>query len=140
MPRHSLLEKFRADTRSALMATASFWEGVDVAGESLSNVILTRLPFTVPDEPVIQARMEALRRQDKNPFYSYQVPQAVLRFKQGFGRLIRTKQDKGVVLVLDKRIVSKTYGRYFFEALPQCPTRRGRLEEILAWQEKFLRN
>ena len=68
MPRHALLEKFRADTRSALMATASFWEGVDVAGESLSNVILTRLPFTVPDEPVVQARIDALRRQDKNPF------------------------------------------------------------------------
>lgn len=138
MPRHTLLEKFRADTRSALMATSSFWEGVDVAGESLSNVILTRLPFTVPDEPVVQARMEDLRRQGQNPFYSYQVPQAVLRFKQGFGRLIRTKRDKGVVLVLDKRIVSKNYGSYFLEALPHCPIRKGRLEEILAWQGEFL--
>jgi ATP-dependent DNA helicase DinG len=138
MPRHALLEKFRADTRSALMATASFWEGVDVAGESLSNVILTRLPFTVPDEPVVQARIDALRRQDKNPFYAYQVPQAVLRFKQGFGRLIRTKRDMGVVLVLDKRIITKNYGRYFLEALPQCPTRHQSLEQVLSWQRDFL--
>lgn len=138
MPRHALLERFRADTRSALLATSSFWEGVDVAGESLSNVILTRLPFTVPDEPVIQARMEDLRRQGKNPFYSYQVPQAVLRFKQGFGRLIRNKRDRGVVLVLDKRIVTKNYGQYFLESLPQCSTRKGPLQEILEWQGEFL--
>lgn len=136
--RHMLLEKFRSDTRSVLMATASFWEGVDVAGESLSNVILTRLPFTVPDEPVIQARMEDLRRQGKNPFYCFQVPQAVLRFKQGFGRLIRTKQDKGVVLVLDKRIKTKSYGRWFLDTLPACPTRSGPVAEILAWQGQFL--
>jgi len=138
MPRHTLLEKFRADTRSVLMATSSFWEGVDVAGDSLINVVLTRLPFTVPDEPVIQARMEDLRRQGKNPFYCYQVPQAVLRFKQGFGRLIRTKRDKGVVLVLDKRIITKNYGHWFLEALPNCPTQDGPLDTILTWQREFL--
>jgi len=137
-PRHKLLEKFRDDTNSVLLATASFWEGVDVPGESLSNLILTRLPFSVPDEPVIQARMEDLRRQGKNPFYAYQVPQAVLRFKQGFGRLIRNQKDRGVILVLDKRITTKRYGSWFIESLPACPTRRGSTNEVLAWQKEFL--
>lgn len=139
LPRHRLLEKFQADTHSVLMATASFWEGVDVPGESLSNLILTRLPFNVPDEPVFQARMEELHRQGKNPFYAFQVPQAVLRFKQGFGRLIRNKQDRGVVLVLDKRIATKGYGRWFLESLPNCPIRSGPVREILVWQREFLR-
>lgn len=139
MTRHKLLEKFRADTRSVLLATASFWEGVDVAGESLSNVILTRLPFTVPDDPVAQARMEDIRRRGKNPFYWYQLPQAVLRFKQGFGRLIRTKEDLGVVLILDKRIILKPYGRWFIESLPNCPLRSGTLKEILNWHTEFLK-
>jgi ATP-dependent DNA helicase DinG len=138
MPRHTLLEKFRSDIPSVLLATSSFWEGVDVAGESLSSVILTRLPFTVPDDPVMQARMEDLRSRGKNPFYSYQVPQAVLRFKQGFGRLIRTKQDLGVVLVLDKRIVSKNYGRLFINSLPACPIKSGALMDILSWHKEFL--
>lgn len=138
MPRHILLNKFRRDTSSVLLATTSFWEGVDVAGESLSNVILTRLPFTVPDDPVTQARMEDLKKQGKNPFYHFQIPQAVLRFKQGFGRLIRTKQDSGVVLVLDKRIQTKRYGRWFLEALPSCPIKSGPLKEILTWQQDFL--
>lgn len=138
MSRHMLLDRFRADTRSVLLATASFWEGVDVAGESLSNVILTRLPFTVPDEPVAQARMEELRRQGKNPFYCYQLPQAVLRFKQGFGRLIRSKEDMGVVLVLDKRIILKPYGRWFIEALPDCQKKSGPLREVLEWHRIFL--
>ena len=138
MPRHSLLDKFRSETSSVLLATASFWEGVDVAGESLSSVILTRLPFTVPDEPVMQARMEDLRRRGKNPFYCYQVPQAVLKFKQGFGRLIRTKKDMGVVLVLDKRIVTKNYGRLFLASLPACPVKNKPLKEVLSWHHEFL--
>ena len=138
LTRHQLLDKFRADTCSVLLATASFWEGVDVAGESLSNVILTRLPFTVPDHPVVQARMEALRRRGKDPFYNFQVPQAVLRFKQGFGRLIRNQRDKGVVLVLDKRIATKSYGRLFLQALPPCPVKNDTLKNILAWQGDFL--
>lgn len=137
-PRHRLLDKFRDDTNSVLLATASFWEGVDVPGESLSNLILTRLPFSVPDDPVIQARMEDLRRQGKNPFYAYQVPQAVLRFKQGFGRLIRNQKDRGVILILDKRITTKRYGSWFIESLPDCPTRRGTTNEVLAWQKEFL--
>lgn len=138
MPRHRLLERFRQETHSVLMATSSFWEGVDVPGESLSNLILTRLPFNVPDEPVFQARMEELRRQGSNPFYSFQMPQAVLRFKQGFGRLIRSQGDKGVVLVLDKRIATRAYGSWFLESLPPCPVRKGPAQEILAWQKEFL--
>jgi ATP-dependent DNA helicase DinG len=138
LPRHRLLEKFRDETHSVLMATSSFWEGVDVPGESLSNLILTRLPFNVPDEPVFQARMEELRSQGSNPFYSFQMPQAVLRFKQGFGRLIRSQRDRGVVLVLDKRIATKAYGSWFLDSLPPCPVRKGPASEILAWQRGFL--
>lgn len=137
LPRHRLLERFRQETHSVLMATSSFWEGVDVPGESLSNLILTRLPFNVPDEPVFQARMEELRSQGNNPFYSFQMPQAVLRFKQGFGRLIRSQGDRGVVLVLDKRIATKAYGRWFLESLPPCPVRKGPASDILAWQRGF---
>ena len=138
IPRHKLLEKFQADTNSVLMATASFWEGVDVPGESLSNLILTRLPFNVPDEPVFQARMEEIKKQGKNPFYDLQIPQAVLRFKQGFGRLIRNKNDQGVVLVLDKRVATKRYGHWFINSLPPCPLRTGSLQEILTWHGEFL--
>lgn len=138
MPRHKLLEQFREDTTSVLMATASFWEGVDVPGESLSNLILTRLPFNVPDEPIFEARLEECARQGKNPFYALQMPAAVLRFKQGFGRLIRTKRDKGVVLVLDKRITSKGYGRWFLASLPPCPLCAGPAREVLAGHKLFL--
>jgi ATP-dependent DNA helicase DinG len=138
MPRHQLLQKFRGDTASVLLATASFWEGVDVPGESLSSLILTRLPFSVPDEPVFQARMEELEKQGKDPFYSMQMPLAVLRFKQGFGRLIRSRQDRGVVLVLDKRIVTRSYGRWFLKSLPPCPLLSGPAGKVLAWHKDFL--
>lgn len=138
LPRHRLLELFKGDNHSVLFATASFWEGIDVPGPSLSNLIVTRLPFTVPAEPVFQARMEELISKGENPFYSLQVPQAILRFKQGFGRLIRNKQDKGVVLILDKRLVTKGYGRQFLEALPPCRFLKGPLEGILEEQRKFL--
>lgn len=138
MPRHSLLENFKVDTKAVLLATTSFWEGVDVAGESLSSVILTRLPFTVPDEPIVQARIDDLKSKGENPFYAYQVPQAVLRFKQGFGRLIRTKRDRGVVLVLDRRIISKSYGRQFINSLPPCPLEKDRLDKLLSSHKRFL--
>lgn len=138
LPRHRLLELFKGDSHSVLFATASFWEGIDVPGPSLSNLIVTRLPFTVPAEPVFQARMEELSSRGENPFYSLQVPQAILRFKQGFGRLIRNKRDKGVVLILDKRLVTKRYGRLFLEALPSCRFLKGPLADILGEQRKFL--
>jgi len=120
LDRAVLLERFKADARSVLFGTDSFWQGVDVPGEALSNVIIVRLPFAVPNHPLIQGRIEHLRAQGQNPFYTYQLPTAILRFKQGFGRLIRNKTDTGIIVVLDSRIVTRPYGRLFIEALPPC--------------------
>jgi len=118
LPRGRLLDKFRIEEGSVLFATDSFWEGVDVPGDALRLVIICRLPFRVPTEPIIEARVEHMEKQGVNSFMEYSVPVAVLKFKQGFGRLIRSKTDKGAVLVLDKRIISKFYGRYFLDSLP----------------------
>jgi ATP-dependent DNA helicase DinG len=118
--RSQLLERFKADERSVLFGTDSFWQGVDVPGEALSNVIIVRLPFAVPNHPLIQGRIEQIRAEGENPFYAYQLPSAVIRFKQGFGRLIRNKTDSGIVVVLDSRIVRKTYGRQFLAGIPNC--------------------
>ena len=118
--RTKLLNTFRKDTSSVLFGTASFWQGVDVKGPALSNVIITKLPFAVPDEPLIQARLEQIRSEGGNPFMDYQLPEAVLRFKQGFGRLIRSRDDHGIVVILDGRVASKWYGKRFLQALPEC--------------------
>ncbi len=120
LPRTRLLDKFRNEDKSVLFATDSFWEGVDVPGEALRLVVITRLPFRVPTEPIIEARVEHMESQGINSFLEYAVPTAVLKFKQGFGRLIRTKTDRGAAFVLDKRIVSKSYGKYFLDSLPKC--------------------
>lgn len=116
--RDKLLKEFKEDLNSVLFGTDSFWEGVDVQGEALSCVIIVKLPFAVPDQPIIQARCEYLEKLEKNPFLEYSLPQAVLKLKQGFGRLIRTKEDKGVVAILDNRIVKSSYGRIFLNSLP----------------------
>jgi ATP-dependent DNA helicase DinG len=120
-PREETLRRFREGKASVLFAVSSFWEGVDIQGDDLKLVILVKLPFAVPTEPILQARMEDLERQGKNPFYHFTVPMASLRLKQGFGRLIRSKSDRGVIAILDKRIKTKSYGRRFFKDLPVTP-------------------
>ena len=121
MSRSKMVEAFKADVDSVIFGADSFWQGVDVPGEALSNVIIVKLPFSVPDKPLLEARLEAIRQRGGNPFVEYQVPEAVLKLKQGFGRLIRTRDDSGIVVLLDPRVLSKPYGRTFLSSLPDCP-------------------
>ena len=121
MSRSMLLREFKADVRSVLFGTDSFWTGVDVPGESLSNVIITKLPFSVPSHPLAQARSEKIKRMGGNAFFDYSLPEAVLKFRQGTGRLIRTSSDTGMIVILDSRVVSKRYGRTFINSLPPYP-------------------
>jgi ATP-dependent DNA helicase DinG len=120
-PRSKLLEQFKSTPRSVLFGTDSFWGGVDVPGEALSNVIITRLPFAVPDHPLIEAKLELIEERGGDPFTEYSLPEAILKLRQGVGRLIRTKTDRGIIVILDNRIVTKPYGRAFMQALPKCP-------------------
>ncbi len=134
-PRYKLLEKFKAGEHSVLLGTNTFWQGIDVPGRALECVIIAKLPFTVPDDPIIEAKMELLRAQNKDPFIHYQIPQAIIMLRQGFGRLIRRKSDIGMVAILDPRIQTRFYGKVFLGALPECQ-QASRLEKV----EQFFLN
>jgi ATP-dependent DNA helicase DinG len=121
MPRSKMVQAFKSDVNSVIFGADSFWQGVDVPGEALSNVIIVRLPFSVPSQPLLEARLEDIRKRGGNPFVEYQVPEAVIKLKQGFGRLIRSKSDRGIVAILDPRVHTKPYGRTFLNSLPACP-------------------
>jgi len=121
IPRSLMLKQFRQDTHSVLFGTDSFWTGVDVEGEALSNVIITRLPFAVPNHPLMSARLSYIEEQGGNAFRDYSLPQAVIKLRQGIGRLIRRRTDNGIIVILDNRIITKSYGRQFWSSLPDCP-------------------
>jgi ATP-dependent DNA helicase DinG len=136
-PRALLLAEFVASGRGVLLGTSSFWEGVDVPGDPLRGLVIQKIPFRVPTEPVTAARVEALERRGGNAFYGYALPLAALRLKQGFGRLVRSRSDRGAVLLLDDRIVRKRYGRILRDSLPDVPIRKGPWEEVMGDIRRF---
>ena len=131
---NALLESFKSSERAVLLGTRSFWEGVDIPGEALSVLVIVKLPFAVPSDPLVAARSETF----EDPFNEYHLPEAILRFRQGFGRLIRTQSDRGVVAILDRRVLTKAYGKMFIESLPQCTLRVGVLAELPRATAKWL--
>ncbi|RLC51538.1 MAG: DNA polymerase III subunit epsilon, partial [Candidatus Cloacimonadota bacterium] len=138
--RSAMLKEFRKHRSSVLLGTNSFWEGVDVPGESLELLVLHKLPFLVPSEPIVEAYLEKLNAEGKDSFMHYMLPNALLKYRQGFGRLIRNKTDKGVVLVLDNRILTKRYGRFFKDTIPAKTVIPATELEIYDHLAKWFRN
>ena len=132
--RRNLLERFKEFPRTVLLGTTSFWEGVDVVGDALSVLVIAKLPFSVPNDPIYTARSEGFA----DAFNEYAVPQAILRFKQGFGRLIRSREDRGIVAVLDKRLLTKKYGQVFLDSLPHTTVRSGPAKHLALLASRFL--
>lgn len=135
-PKTTLLMEFKKDVHSILFATTSFWQGVDVQGEALSCVVIDKLPFAVPTEPLVEARIDFLRQAEENPFFSYQVPRAVIALRQGLGRLIRNQQDRGLLCILDRRLLTKSYGKIFLQNLPECPLIRDLQQATNLWEDR----
>jgi ATP-dependent DNA helicase DinG len=136
-PRARLLQAFTDSGKGILLGTASFWEGVDVPGDPLRGLILQKLPFHVPTEPIVAARMEAMEERGEDPFWKYSLPEAALRLKQGFGRLIRTREDRGAVLILDSRILTRKYGPFLRQSLPETPFTKGIWPDLRRGLEEF---
>jgi ATP-dependent DNA helicase DinG len=130
MDRAKLLTLFKKSNKGILFGVSSFWEGIDVKGKALSCVVITKLPFEVPTHPVESAKYRLIEQEGGNPFIQYSLPKAVIKMKQGFGRLIRSKKDKGTIVILDKRILTKFYGKYFLDALPSCQTHISNIEQL----------
>lgn len=136
LPRHEMIELFKMRDKAILFGTDSFWEGIDVQGDSLKSVVIVKLPFRSPEDPVTEAIIEYMRKNNQNPFMDYQIPQAVIKFKQGVGRLIRSKTDTGIITVLDNRVIKKAYGEKFLKSLPKTSIIRGNREFILKAESK----
>ena len=128
-PKNRLLEVFRETPHAVLCATSSFWQGVDVQGDALRAVVIDKLPFLVPTEPLVAARISWLEREGENAFLRYSVPEAIITLKQGLGRLIRSRQDRGILAVLDSRLRTRSYGQLFLKSLPNCPV-TDKIEEL----------
>ena len=137
LERHHLVDLFKEDGNAVLFATDSFWEGVDIPGRALRNLIIVKLPFAAPNDPVLEARNDRIASSGKNAFKEYQLPTAALKLKQGFGRLIRSKTDKGTIWILDKRLITKSYGSYFLDSLPKAPVLKGKTRVLINMAKKF---
>ena len=136
--RTRLVRNFQRFEKAILLGTSSFWEGIDIPGEDLSCLVMVRLPFSPPDEPLTEGKCLEIKKSGGNPFYDYSLPEAVIRFKQGFGRLIRTRNDKGVMIIFDRRVISTQYGKVFLESLPMIQAKEMNIDQTVDLINKWL--